>query len=321
MPATVEPMAATLAAAVPADDDAWGYEVKWDGVRTIARIRDGRLRLTSRSLRDVTGTYPEIGRLVDALDGRRVMLDGEIVAFDDQGRPSFQQLQPRMNVKASSVTPRLIRNTPVYYMIFDVLYLDGRSLLRVPYEDRRGQLEDLVEADRSWQVPAYVRGSGSLFLEASAQQHLEGIVAKRLRSRYEPGKRTRDWLKIKNSQRQEFVIGGWLEGESAFRGFIGALTVGYYDADGAFRYAGRVGTGMTLAERRRLRSELALLAVDRSPFVGAQPDKPGARFVRPELVCEVAFAEWTREGTLRHPSYKGLRGDKTAGEVVREEPA
>ncbi|TDD64796.1 DNA ligase [Jiangella aurantiaca] len=314
-------MAATLAAAVPADDDAWGYEVKWDGVRTIARIRDGRLRLTSRSLRDVTGTYPEIGRLVDALDGRRVMLDGEIVAFDDQGRPSFQQLQPRMNVKASSVTPRLIRNTPVYYMIFDVLYLDGRSLLRVPYEDRRGQLEDLVEADRSWQVPAYVRGSGSLFLEASAQQHLEGIVAKRLRSRYEPGKRTRDWLKIKNSQRQEFVIGGWLEGESAFRGFIGALTVGYYDADGAFRYAGRVGTGMTLAERRRLRSELALLAVDRSPFVGAQPDKPGARFVRPELVCEVAFAEWTREGTLRHPSYKGLRGDKTAGEVVREEPA
>ncbi|WP_162606074.1 hypothetical protein [Jiangella aurantiaca] len=146
-------------------------------------------------------------------------------------------------------------------------------------------------------------------------------MAKRLRSRYEPGRRTGDWLKIKNWMRQEFVIGGWLEGEASFRGFLGALTVGYYDVKGVFRYAGRVGTGMKLADRRALRAQLEPLAVDTSPFVGQQPDKPGAHFVRPELVCEVAFAEWTREGTLRHPAFKGLRVDKAARDVVRELPA
>ncbi|WP_162606306.1 non-homologous end-joining DNA ligase [Jiangella asiatica] len=314
-------MAAMLSAALPEDDDAWGYEVKWDGIRTIARVRDGQLRLTSRSLRDLTGAYPEIGRLAAALLDRRAVLDGEVIALDAKGRPSFQQLQPRMNVKAESVTPRLIKDTPAYYMIFDLLYLDGRSLLRVPYEDRRAELEKLIVPDGSWQVPAYVAGGGADFLQATADQKLEGIVAKRLRSRYEPGKRSRDWLKIKNSRRQEFVIGGWLEGESSFKSFLGALTVGYYDPDGAFRYAGRVGTGMRLTERRRLKAELAPLAVEESPFVGTQPDKAGTHFLRPEVVCEVAFAEWTREGTLRHPSYKGIRTDKPARDVVREDPA
>lgn len=318
MPATVKPMLATLAG-LPSDDTGWGFEIKWDGVRTLARIRDDAARLTSRTLRDVTGSYPELGRLGAALAGHRVILDGEIIALDDGGRPSFQRLQPRMNVQA--VSPQLQRATPVFYMIFDVLYLDGRSLLRVPYEDRRGELEHLVPADPSWQVPASMGGNGADFLAASAQQRLEGIVAKRLASRYEPGKRTRDWLKIKNWARQEFAIGGWLEGESGLRGFLGALTVGYYDDTGALRYAGRVGTGMTLAHRRDLQAQLEPLAVDESPFAGAQPDKPGAHFVRPALVCEVAFAEWTNDGTLRHPAFKGLRTDKPARDVVREDRA
>lgn len=320
MPVKVKPMMATLST-LPVDEAAWGFEVKWDGVRTIAHVADGAVRLTSRTLRDVTGVYPDVHTVVEALDGHRAVLDGEIVAFDADGRPSFERLQARMNVVVSGLSDPLVVATPAVYVLFDLLYLDGRSLMALSYEERRAELENLLPAGgEAWQVPAYVRGQGADLLAATKVQRLEGVIAKRLASRYQPGRRGTDWLKVKNVNRQEVVVGGWFAGEGGLTGTVGALAVGYYDDGGVFRYAGRVGTGLTHAERRRLGDLLAPLAIDASPFVGAQPDKKGCHFVRPEVVCEVAFAEWTQVGTLRHPAYKGVRTDKLARHVVRERP-
>lgn len=319
-PDTVAPMMASPSAVLPADDGAWGFEVKWDGVRTIAYVEDGAIRLSSRTLRDVTRVYPDVHGVAGALAGRRAVLDGEVVAFDDAGRPSFEKLQSRMNVQVSGMSDPLVAAAPAVYVLFDLLYLDGRSLLDAPYEERRAELDALLPSGGpGWQVPAYVPGNGAAMLAATKAQRLEGVIAKRLGSRYQPGKRGRDWLKVKNVSRQEVVIGGWLPGEGGLTGTLGALAVGVYDDSGSFRYAGRVGTGLTLAERQRLAGLLAPLATGVSPFAGAQPDKPGCVFVRPELVCEVAFAEWTAIGTLRHPAYKGLRHDKAALDVVREQ--
>ncbi|PZF82649.1 non-homologous end-joining DNA ligase [Jiangella anatolica] len=311
-------MMATLSDRLPADDDRWGFEVKWDGVRTIAYVSGGEVKLSSRTLRDVTRVYPDVHGVAAALDGRDAVLDGEIVAFDDTGRPSFEKLQSRMNVEVSGLSDRLVTGAPAVYLLFDLLYLDGRSLLDATYEERRAALDELLPSGGSgWQRPDYVAGNGAAMLEATKAQRLEGVIAKRLASRYQPGKRGTDWLKVKNVNRQEVVIGGWFAGEGGLSGTLGALAIGVYEGD-ELRYSGRVGTGFTVAERRRLAGLLAPLASGASPFVGAQPDKRGCVFVRPELVCEVAFAEWTAIGTLRHPAYKGLRTDKPARDVVRE---
>jgi DNA ligase D-like protein (predicted ligase) len=322
-PGTVKPMMATLSPVLPADDDAYGFEVKWDGVRTIAYVTGGSVKLSSRTLRDVTGVYPDVHGVADAVSaggGRGAVLDGEVVAFDDDGRPSFEKLQSRMNVEVKGLSDPLVTGAPAVYVLFDLLYLDGTSLLDATYEERRAALEALLPGGggAGWQLPAYVPGNGAAMLAATKAQRLEGVIAKRLGSRYLPGRRGTDWLKVKNVDRQEVVIGGWLPGEGGLTGTLGALAVGVYDGDGVFRYSGRVGTGLTLAERHRLHGLLAPLVTGTSPFVGAQPDKRGCVFVRPELVCEVAFAEWTAIGTLRHPAYKGLRHDKPAADVVRE---
>jgi bifunctional non-homologous end joining protein LigD len=321
MPARIEPMKATLSE-LPADDARWGFEIKWDGVRAIAYCEPGHLRLESRTRRDVTGQYPELRALLDQLGARRAVLDGELVAFDDAGRPSFQRLQRRMHVGSEAEVRRRMEAVPVTYVIFDLLYLDGRSLLGLGYEDRRSELEALELAGASWQTPAYHRGEGAALLAASREQGLEGIIAKRLASAYRPGRRSRDWLKIKNVRSQEMVIGGWLPGKGRREGELGALAVGYHEGEGAerrLRYAGKVGTGFDAAALELLRNRLEPLRRDRSPFEGRQPER-ATIFVEPELVCDVDFAEWTKAGTLRHPSYKGLRTDKPAIEVVREEP-
>ncbi|HEX6235198.1 MAG TPA: non-homologous end-joining DNA ligase [Jiangellaceae bacterium] len=317
-PGSITPMKATLAD-LPADEEHWGFEIKWDGVRALAHYEPGYLRLISRNGRDITGQYPEIGRLSRQLGGRKVVLDGELVAFDEHGRPSFQRLQPRMHVMSEAEIRRRQRQTPVTYVIFDVLNLDGRPLLDETYEARRRHLDELQLGGASWQVPEYHRGEGSVLREASREQGLEGIIAKRLDSKYRPGIRSRDWLKVKNVRRQEVVIGGWLRGKGRREGGLGALLVGYY-VDGELRYAGKVGTGFNAETLKLLRQRLAPLEQKTSPFTGRQPEK-GAVFVRPELVCEVAFGEWTRAGTLRHPSYQGLREDKAPTDVVREETA
>jgi bifunctional non-homologous end joining protein LigD len=322
MPERLEPMKATLSA-LPSDERGWGFEIKWDGVRAIAYCAPGHVRLESRNLREITAQYPEVRGIAEQLGGRGAILDGELVAFDDEGRPSFQRLQQRMHVASETEVRRRREKTPVAYVAFDLLHLDGRSLVELPYEERRRELEELGLDGESWQTPAYHRGDGAALLAASKERGLEGIIAKRLESPYRPGRRSRDWLKVKNVRSQEVVIGGWLPGKGRREGELGALVVGYHERDGAerrLRYAGKVGTGFGASDLRLLVERLEPLAIEQSPFAGRQPQKD-VRFVEPRLVCEVEFSEWTSAGTLRHPSYKGLRDDKPAADVVREEPA
>jgi bifunctional non-homologous end joining protein LigD len=320
MPEKIVPMMARTGT-LPRDDEEWAFEVKWDGVRAVCHSEPGRMRLHSRNLLDITPRYPEVGRLNRALSHHRAILDGEIVALDADGRPSFGALQRRMHVGSESTVRRLAKEAPVTYIIFDLLWLDGHSLMDLPYTERRARLAELELGDNGrWRVPDYVAGHGQQLLSATAQQGLEGVIAKRLDSPYEPGRRTPCWLKIKNVDRQEVVVGGWVPGDGKRRDRIGALLVGVRDDDGSLRHVGRVGTGFTEAELDRLADKLRPLEREDSPFAPGGPKIPrGAVFADPELVAEVEFREWTEGGQLRAPSYKGLRDDKPAELVVREE--
>jgi bifunctional non-homologous end joining protein LigD len=317
MPERIVPMMARLSTDLPRPESDWSFEVKWDGVRAIAYVRPGRLRLESRNLREITDSYPEVRGLLRDLGMREAVLDGEIVAFDDAGRPSFERLQHRMNVTAAAAVKRLASSTPVVYAIFDLLYLDGRSLIELPYEERRARLEELDLGGPAWRVPAAHAGHGGRLLEATSEQGLEGLIAKRLGSRYEPGRRSGTWLKVKHTHRQELVIGGWLPGEGRRAERIGALLVGY-NRDGEFVYAGRVGTGFTEAALEDLATRLRPLVREKSAFDVAPKLPREAQFVEPKLVAEVEFREWTEEGVMRAPSFKGLRDDKPAHRVSRE---
>ena len=316
MPEHVLPMMARLSD-LPKRDRDYGFEVKWDGVRAIAYCEEGRVRLESRTLRDITRQYPELSKLGRELGSRRAVLDGEIVALDDQGRPDFQRLQPRMHVTSESTIRRRVSDTPVVYMIFDVLWLEGHLTMPLPYTERRKRLEDLDLNGDNWRTPSYHVGDGKAMLEASDEQGLEGVVAKRLDSRYEPGSRSAAWLKIKNKLSQELVIGGWLPGEGGRTNTLGSLAVGFYE-EGRLRYAGNVGTGFTQRTLAEVLAELKKRERPDSPFEGRQPPK-GTRFVEPELVAEVEFRGWTKTRTLRQPSFKGLRDDKNARDVIFEE--
>jgi bifunctional non-homologous end joining protein LigD len=317
MPEFVQPMLARLST-LPVDESEWAFEVKWDGVRAITHSQPGRISSISRNGNDVTAAYPELRALNRALSSHEAILDGEIVAFDEQGRPSFQALQPRMHLRGQAAVRRLAQTQPVTYVLFDLLWLDGHSLMELPYTERRARLQALKLEGEHWRAPEHRPGGGTAFLEASKEQGLEGIVAKRLDSPYTPGGRGGSWLKIKNVQRQELVIGGWTEGKGSRAQRIGALHLGVYE-NGKLRYAGKLGTGFDAEELERLAGLLKPLTRKDSPFTGPQPPK-GAHFVKPKLVCEVEFTEWTRASTLRHPSYQGLREDKSATEVLRERP-
>ena len=319
MPEIIPPMLAK-AGKMPADFAAWGFEIKWDGIRALAYLDKGRLRLMSRNLKDITAQYPEIAPLGTALTGRRVILDGEIVAIGPDGRPSFSRLQHRMGLSSPVTIARVGRDIPATYMIFDILYLDGRLLVDEPYSERRRILEELNPQGKAWWTPAHKPGEGPGLQTASRAMGLEGVIAKRLGSQYEAGKRSGAWLKIKNQRRQELVIAGWAPGEGKRSGRIGALLVGYWEGPtGARRlaYAGKVGTGFSDKALAELAAKLAPLRCENSPFT-PPPPVAGAVFVAPTLVGEFEFTEWTPAGTLRHPSFKGLRHDKEAGEVVRE---
>lgn len=320
LPREVEPMKATLGK-LPRNDDGWGYEIKWDGVRAVAICQTGRVRLHSRTLRDITPQYPEIAAIALELEGREAVLDGELVAYDDEGRPSFQRLQRRIHVASAAEVRKRRAEVPVTYVIFDLLYLDGESLIVLPYEERRERLAGLGLDGESWQTPSYHRGDGAAMLALSRERRLEGIMAKKLNSPYRPGRRSREWVKIKNVRSQEVVIGGWIPGKGRREGDVGALLVGVNDGEGDkrhLRFAGKVGTGFGADELQMLSERLTALRRKDSPFEGRQPQKD-AIFAEPELVAEVEFAEWTNAGTLRHPAYKGLRDDKPAADVIREE--
>ncbi len=317
MPDHVVPMLARIGGEPPPDEERWSFEVKWDGVRAIAYAKPGRLRLESRNLNEITAAYPEVRGLLGDLGMREAVLDGEVVAFDEAGRPSFERLQRRMHVASDAVIRRRMADTPVVYAIFDLLYLDGHSLMTRPYTERRSALEALELSGPAWRVPGAHAGAGRRLLAATREQGLEGVVAKRLDSRYEPGRRTGAWIKVKNTRRQELVIAGWLPGEGRRSDRIGAVLVGYFDGD-ELRYAGRVGTGFTDQTLDRLADRLTPLQRRRSPFTAAPKLPRNAVFVEPAVVAEIEFIEWTQEGVLRAPSFKGLRDDVDARDVVLE---
>ncbi|HEX5189635.1 MAG TPA: non-homologous end-joining DNA ligase [Streptosporangiaceae bacterium] len=319
LPAQFRPMLA-VAGERPADDAAWAYEMKWDGLRSIAVVSGGSVTLYSRTGRDVTGTYPELGGLAAAAGERDLVLDGEIVAFGDGSWPSFEAVQQRMNVTAASQVRRLAAEIPVTYLAFDLLSADGESLTGLPYTARRARLDELAVNGPRWQTPpAFIGVPGADVQGVSRQHALEGIMAKRLTSRYEAGRRSSSWRKIKNIQRQEFVVGGWKPGEGVRTDQIGSLIVGVYGPDG-FTFAGHVGTGFTRQTLTMLIARLAPLRRATSPF-GATipPDQArGAVWTEPQVVIEAEFALWTSSGRLRAASYRGIRDDKDPAGVVRE---
>lgn len=317
-------MRATLVQEPPRDDENWAYEVKWDGMRAIAFVEDGQLRLQSANLLDATDRFPELHGLAGAIAGHDAVLDGEIVTFNARGVPDFGLLQPRMQARDPRAAQQRAAVQPVFYVLFDILELDGRDLTGLAYEERRSTLLGLVEPADHWKVSEGWVGGGAELLRVMRDQGMEGLIAKRLGSRYEVGRRSRSWLKLKVRRRQEFVVGGWLPGEGARASHFGALLVGYHDrdADGEpLRYAGRVGTGFKEAELQRVLALLDELASEACPFEPAppRPVSRAARWVRPELVVEVEFGEWTRDGILRHPAYCGQRYDKDPADVVRED--
>ncbi|HMD44514.1 MAG TPA: non-homologous end-joining DNA ligase [Acidimicrobiales bacterium] len=319
MPDDVKPMLCDPGT-LPRDSRGWAFEFKWDGARAIVYVDGGRVRIQSRNDLDVTASYPELGRLGEALGSRQVVLDGEIVALNEAGRPSFGVLQQRMHVADAARARRLSATVPVTYMIFDVLYLDGRPTMDLPYDQRRRLLESLQLTGSNWTTPpSFTDVEGSDIMAAADQGGLEGVVAKRRDSPYEAGRRSPSWTKVKRFKTQEVVIGGWSPGEGRRHGGIGALLLGLPDK-GGLRYVGKVGTGFTDRILDDLHARLGALRTDESPFGGTVPRSQAteATWVRPELVGEVRFSEWTSDGRLRHPSWRGLRDDKKPSEVVVE---
>jgi bifunctional non-homologous end joining protein LigD len=303
----------------PFDSPDFIYEPKWDGVRTIAFVDGGEVRLQTRNLLDCTKQYPEATQAAEALTGAyHAILDGEIVAFDEKGVPRFQRLQPRMHVTDEGTVRKLRRSTPVIYQVFDILYADGEDLTRKPLRERMRRLDEALTPMGSIRRSEGFAGTGVALFEAAREQGLEGIVAKRLDSIYHPGARSPAWVKIKAFRTMECVIGGWTAGQGGRTKTLGALLLGVY-RDGKLQPVGHVGTGF---DERTLRDLLKILEEHESPtspFATQPRTNQPARWCLPELVCEVEYAEITRDGTLRHPTYRGLRSDVDPREVTGEE--
>src|SRR5258705_13426591 len=316
MSMSIEPMLAVLSTQPP-NPKPYSFEFKWDGVRAITYFDGRRLRMESRNQLDITPRYPELHPLAKELQGRRAILDGEVVALAEAGRPSFPLLQQRMHVRDAGAVKLLMKRVPVYYIIFDLLYLDGQVTMALPLKKRRELLESLLLSGTSWRISPAVEGEGKSMYETAVAHGMEGIVAKKLDSPYEPGRRSPNWLKIKIVQSQEFVVGGWCPQKGNNRSRIGCLLLGYYEGD-RLRYAGSVGTGFTDAIHRQLVEKLRKIERRTSAVVDKVP-KHNAIFVDPKLVVEVNYRRWPEGGLVQQASYKGLRMDKKASQVVKEE--
>jgi bifunctional non-homologous end joining protein LigD len=307
----------------PFDDPAWWFEPKLDGVRTLAFVGTDATQLVSRTGNDQTERYPELANLARFVNALQAVIDGEIVAADEDGRPSFHRLQQRMNLGSKREIDRIRRTIPVSLFAFDLLWYDGRDLTREPIEARREQLQAIVTETDLLRLTLVVEEEGRTFFESAKQLGLEGVVAKRLGSRYEPGRRTKDWRKIKALNYQDCVILGWTRGTGSRSSTFGALLVGAYrKRDGELIWIGQVGTGFTDEVLADLMARLGEIETDQPPVDDPELRKlKGARWVRPELVCEVEFLEMTGGGKLRAPSFKGLRTDKIPADCIIEKPA
>lgn len=309
----IEPMRATLSDRRFSDPD-WIFEPKLDGVRCLAYRSDDVVVLVSRNGNVLNDTYPEVVDAVAAQPATSFVLDGEVVAFDGD-RPSFSRLQQRMGVADADVARR--RGVPVTYVVFDVPQLQGVDLRAEPLATRRQVLAGSFEFGDALALNAAVVGDGEALFEALRDRGWEGVMAKRADAAY-VSTRSSAWLKWKVEQRQELVVGGFTDPKGG-RAWFGALLLGVYDGD-ALRYAGKVGSGFDDATLTRLGPVLAGIEADTSPFADPVPRVPGAHWVRPDLVAEVAFGEWTDGGQLRHPRFKGMRDDKDPRSVRRERP-
>ena len=316
--AFLEPMLATLGREADiVDQEDWAFEMKWDGIRIVATIDDATLRLVSRNGKDYTTTYPELRELLDVVNARQAVLDGEVVALDEGGRPDFGRLQTRMGLSEPADVARASRSVEVHYFVFDLLEVDGRSIMNADYDDRRARLESVIHAKDNGvvQVPPAFQGNLHDAVRTSRELGLEGVVAKERDGRYVPGRRSHGWIKIKHHRTQEVIVGGWRPGNGRRAGSIGSLLVGIPDAEG-IRYVGRVGTGFADTVLDEIRSRLA----ERESRTAQMRDVPAAdasdaHWVVPDLVGEVEFAEWTSAGRLRQPSWRGWRPDKSPSDV------
>jgi bifunctional non-homologous end joining protein LigD len=299
--------------ASPPAGDAWLHELKFDGYRMVCHFNRGKTRFWSRNQKDWTEKFPSLSKALKALPATTAILDGEVVVVDKAGRTSFQKLQQSMKGGAASFI----------FQIFDLVYLDGYNLTRVPLQERKALLEDLlagVDAKVPLRYSDHVVGNGDRFFKQACEYGIEGIVSKLADSVYE-STRSRSWLKVKCIKRQEFVIVGYTPSKKDFPGF-GSLILGVYEKE-KLVYSGRVGTGFSIKQRLELQKKLDRISQPAMPFA-TKPRDPGLReahWAKPELVAEVEFTEWTEEGSIRHPSFKGLREDKKAKDVVREKPS
>jgi bifunctional non-homologous end joining protein LigD len=313
----ISPMLAQIGKGVPPSGPDWLYEIKWDGVRAICYIQDGRLRMVSRNGNLMERQYPELSVLPHHVKASTAILDGEIAALDNRGLPSFELLQSRINVAEAGAIATLSRNMPVVIFLFDLLYINGRDLRGEPLAERKRLLKNILQPDETIRYSEDFPGTGSELLEAAKAQGLEGIVAKRASSFYE-SRRTSDWLKFKLVSTGEFVLCGMIKGE---REPFGALALGIYD-QGKLKWAGNVGTGFDRKKMDMIHARLGPLATENCPL---EPEKDlpkkGVIWTRPELVCEVRFSNWTDDGKLRAPVWIGLRPDIDPQECTRDEPA
>lgn len=310
----IEPMAAEVGE-LPPDDGRWAFEPKWDGMRALVELDAGTVRLRARSGRDVTVEFPELAALATVAD--HAVLDGEIVALDEAGRPSFARLQPRFGVTDPTVAAARARAIPVTFVAFDLLHLAGHDAWQLPYRDRRALLEQLVRPTPTLLLSPSGEGDGAHWLDAARANRLEGIMAKRVDRPYEPGRRSGAWRKVKIRHEQEFAVCGWTPGQGRRASALGALVLGCCD-DAGWRWVGNAGTGLTDAELRRWTDELGPAQTPTSPFDEATQSHRALReatWVDPAHVVQVAFTEWTTEGRLRQPSILGRRLDVDVDDV------
>lgn len=313
LPDAIAPMLATPG--TPPTGAGWAWEVKWDGFRGIARIADDRMVIDSRSGRPLLQNYPELADLPTAVRGRRMVLDGELVVLDAGGRPSFELLQQRLRPQP---TRTVLTGMPVIYLVFDLLVLDERSLLREPYRRRRDLLAEIELGHRHVQVsPSWDAAERDAVLAMTRERGLEGVVVKRADSAYQPGRRSRDWIKYPFRHTTEVVVGGWSPGKGRRTDSVGALLVGAYDGADLV-YLGKVGTGFTDATLAELHTRLTGLARSDSPFRTPVPreDARDAHWVTPVIVGDVEYRQLTAEGRLRQAAWRGVRIDREPADVV-----